>query len=119
MDIRQLGAPVALLIRDLVAGTCSVVLAAYVAVVLSPAGDPAARVLVMAVACGVLGTLLADWRASVFAAAVAAGVFVGPLTDEAGAGAYTPIIGFAALLGAGNRIMRRTTAGSTSGDAPG
>lgn len=98
------------LTRELVVGLAGVVVAYFAAVVLSPDGDLRARVVVMAVACGVLAALLTDWRAVVVVAVVSVGVFVGVLADgvsaSGGAWGFTPLFVLAVLLGVGNRRMR-------------
>lgn len=98
------------LIRELVAGAVSVVVAAFAAVVVFPAEEPVGRVMVMAVACGLLAASLSDWRATLVMAATAAGVFVGVLADGApptpAPQGFTPIFVVAVVLGAGNRRLR-------------
>ena len=98
------------LIRELVAGAVGVVVAAFAAVVIFPAEQPAGRVMVMAVACGLLAASLSDWRATLVMAAMAAGVFVGVLADGApptpAPQGFTPIFVVAVVLGVGNRRLR-------------
>ncbi|MEU7928355.1 hypothetical protein [Micromonospora sp. NPDC049107] len=98
------------LIRDLVTGAVGVVVASFATAVVFPPEDPVGRVLVMAVACGLLATALSDWRASLAVAVVAVGVFVGVLADGAPPApspwGFTPIFVVAVVLGAGNRYLR-------------
>lgn len=98
------------LIRDLVAGALGVVVASFAAAVVFPPEEPVGRVLVMAIACGLLAAALSDWRASLANAVVAAGLFVGVLADGAPPApspwGFTPIFVMAVLLGAGNRCLR-------------
>jgi hypothetical protein len=99
------------LTREIGAGAAAVVVVGFAAVVLCPAGDLAGRVLVMAVTCGLLAGVFADWRAAVVVAGSAVLVFVGFLADGAGGQgpepplSYVPIIGVATLLGVGHRRM--------------
>jgi len=95
------------------AGGCAVVVAAALvaAAVVAP-GHFAPRVLIMAIAVGVVTAVLADWRACAGVAVVAALIFVGflvhrdgDLTGSAGAWPYTLVIGLAALLGRSARRL--------------
>ncbi len=103
----------------LAAGCVGVVAAAFgVATAVAP-HDVAARAVVMAVVAGVAATLIADWRACLGVTVFAALVFVGflahrygDLTGDDSAWPYTILIGFAAVLGRGQRWMRgRAAAG--------
>ena len=65
--------------RQLMAGSAMVVVAGFAAVVLFPRAEPVGRVLVMAIAAGVLAALLTHWRACLGVMATAMLVFVGVL----------------------------------------
>jgi hypothetical protein len=98
----------------LVAGCAVVVAAAVVVVLLVPAEALPLRVLVMAVVVGVYAAVVPDTRATVGTALIAALVFAGFLADGYGAlgfragdvACYTALIGFATVLGLGQRWMR-------------
>ena len=63
--------------RRLIAGSVIVVVAGFAAVVLSPSAEPVGRVLVMAIASGVLAAFVTDWRACLGVMATSMAVFVG------------------------------------------
>lgn len=97
---------------ETVAGTAALIVTAFAAAVMFPAAEPAARVLVVAVTVGVLSARFTDWRACAGVAVIAALVFVGflahqygVLTGEPTPWSFTPLIGFAALLGRGYRRL--------------
>lgn len=97
----------------LAGGCVGVIGAAFVGAALFPAGDSGARMLVMALAAGVVAAIVRDWRAclgvTVFAALVYVGFLAGrdgELTVHGSAWAYTLLIGLAALLGRGQRRLR-------------
>jgi hypothetical protein len=110
----------------LAAGCGAVVVAALAAALLAPQ-DLAARALVVALTAGFTSVLIADWRAcagvTVFAGLVFVGFLAhryGDLTGDASAWTYTIIIVLAALLGRGQRWMRRPqrVAGASRGRVP-
>jgi hypothetical protein len=114
---------------ELVAGTAAIVVMAFAAAAMFSLGQPAGRVVIMAVAVGVLSALFTDWRAVAGIAVVASLVFVGflthqdaVLTGDPAPWFFTPLIGLAALLGSGYHRMTqiRATAdphGSVEDDA--
>jgi hypothetical protein len=65
------------LMREIGAGAAALIVMGFAAVVLFPAGDLAGRVLVMAVTCGLLAAVFADWRAAAVVAGLAVLAFVG------------------------------------------
>lgn len=98
------------LVREMIAGTGGVTLAAFATSAMCPSGEPAPRALTMAIACGILTTLLTDWRSIgvvVTACVLAYGLV---LTDSVPAAQhpweFTPIFVVAAILGVGNRLLR-------------
>jgi hypothetical protein len=97
-------------VREVIAGIGGVTLAAFATAALCPAGDPAPRALVMAIACGILTTLLTDWRAIgvVVTACVLTYGFVLTASPPAAQHPwqFTPIFVVAAMLGVGNRLLR-------------
>ena len=102
------------LIRELVGGAAAVVVAGVLAVVLFPWGEPAGRVLVMAVACGAVAAWVSQWRVRLAVVVLTGLIFAGVLGDDwtyppgaPGPWSYVPVIGFAALLGSGYRRLRR------------
>ena len=99
----------------LAGGCVGVIGAAFAGAALFPAGDGGARLLVMALAAGVVAATVRDWRACAGVTVFAALVYVGFLTGRDGvltvhgsAWSYTLLIGLAALLGRGQRWMRHT-----------
>jgi hypothetical protein len=97
---------------ELVAGTAAVVVAGFAAVALFPAPGAAGRLVVLAVAVGLVAAVCTDWRAAAGVAAVAALVFVGFLTHRYGVltgdptpWSFTPLLGFATVLGRGYRRL--------------
>jgi hypothetical protein len=97
----------------LAGGCVGMIGAAFVSAALFPAGDGIARLLVMALAAGVVAAIVRDWRACLGATVFAALVYVGFLTGRDGvltphgsAWAYTLLIFLAALLGRGQRWIR-------------
>lgn len=97
-------------VREVIAGIGGVTLAAFATAALCPAGEPAPRALVMAVACGILTTLLTDWRAIgvvVTACVLTYGfVLTGGAPAALRAWQFTPIFLVAVTLGVGNRLLR-------------
>ncbi|KUL38785.1 hypothetical protein [Actinoplanes awajinensis] len=99
-----------LVIREVIAGVSGVTVAAFATAALCPDGEPAPRALVMAVMCGLLTTVLSDWRA--IGVVVAACVFVYGFVLTASVPAaqhpweFTPIFVVAAILGVGSRLLR-------------
>ncbi len=107
--------------RESLAATAIVVVAAFAAVVLFPAGPSAGRAVVMAVGTGCATRYVADWRARAGVMALSMLVLVGPLMDgmplaEQGSWSYTPVVVLAAVLGSGYRRMIHRPDGS--GHAP-
>ena len=97
---------------EFAAGTAAIVVAGFAAATLFPPGEPAGRALIMAIVVGVLCALFTAWRACAGIAVVAVLVFVGFLTHRYGTltGApapwsYTPVFGFAVLVGRGYRRL--------------
>ena len=97
----------------LAGGCVGVIGAAFAGAALFPVADPGARLLVMALAAGVVAAIVRDWRASLGVTVFAALVYVGfldgrdgELTVHGSAWAYTLLIFLAALLGRGQRWMR-------------
>lgn len=97
---------------ELVAGTAAVVVAGFAAVALLPAPGPAGRIVVMAIVVGLVAAVCTDWCAAAGVAAVAALVFVGFLTHRYGVltgdptpWSFTPLLGFAMVLGRGYRRL--------------
>jgi hypothetical protein len=98
----------------LAGGCVGMIGAAFVSAAVFPAADAGARLLVMALAAGVVAAIVRDWRAclgvTVFAALLYVGFLAGRdgvLTVHGSAWAYTLLIGLAALLGRGQRRLRR------------
>ncbi|MFF5297662.1 hypothetical protein [Paractinoplanes globisporus] len=98
----------------LAGGCVGVIGAAFVSAAAFPPAETGARLLVMALAAGVIAAIVADWRAwlgvTVFAALVYVGFLAGhdgTLTVHGSAWASTLLIAFAALLGRGQRWMRQ------------
>ncbi|WP_249998354.1 hypothetical protein [Actinoplanes sp. M2I2] len=95
------------------AGGCvAVVVAALGAAALTGPQELATRLLILAVTAGVLARFLADWRAGAAVTVFAALTFVGFLAHQQGdlvsdvsPWPYTVLIGFAAVLGRGQRWM--------------
>jgi len=97
----------------LAGGCVGMIGAAFAGAALFPAGDGGARLLVMALAAGVVAAIVRDWRAglgvTVFAALVYVGFLAGrdgQLTVHGSAWADTLFIFLAALLGRCRRWMR-------------
>jgi hypothetical protein len=96
----------------LAGGCVAVIGAGFVAAgVFAPAED-GPRLVVMALTAGVLGAVLADWRACLGVTTFAVLVFVGFLAGRDGdllthgpAWSYAVLIGLAALLGRGWRLV--------------
>jgi hypothetical protein len=91
---------------ELAAGCVAVVGAAFTAAAVFGPAQWSARVLLMAVAAGLVAAVVKDWRASAGVALIAALLFVGFLTHRAGRLTGDPapwpdtlVIGLAALLG--------------------
>ncbi|GID95829.1 hypothetical protein ACFQFC_02100 [Amorphoplanes digitatis] len=102
---------------DLARGCVVVVAAALVAAAVFAPADLGARLMVMAGTAGVLARLLADWRACVAVTVFATLVFVGFMAHQYGelAGdpspwSHTIAIGFAALIGRGQRWIHAVNA---------
>jgi hypothetical protein len=98
----------------LAGGCTAVVLAAFATAALVSPDHFFVRAVVTAAAVGVVAAALTDWRAcagvAVFAALLYMGFLVhrdGVLTGDPTAWPYTIMIGLAALLGRGERRMRR------------
>ncbi|NMO54957.1 hypothetical protein HH310_27710 [Actinoplanes sp. TBRC 11911] len=94
----------------LAGGCVAVIGAAFLAAAVST--DMHGRLIVLALAAGVIAARTVDWRACLGSTAFAALVYVGflaghqgVLTGDEPAWAYTLVIGFAALLGRGQRWM--------------
>jgi hypothetical protein len=104
-----------------------VVVAAFAAVVLFPAGPMAGRAAVMAVAVGCATRYVADWRVCTAVTALSMLVLVAALADgmpttEHQPWSYTPVIVLAAVLGSDYRRMINHPNGSGhafSNDGPG
>jgi hypothetical protein len=97
---------------ETVAGVTAVVAAGFAAAAVFPSADSEARVVLVALAAGVLSALLTDWRACTAVTVIAALVFVGflthrygTLTGNPGPWSFTPLIGLGALTGRGYRRM--------------
>ncbi|MEV4628230.1 hypothetical protein AB0J90_18330 [Micromonospora sp. NPDC049523] len=98
----------------LVAGWAVVVAAAVVVALLVPADALPLRVLVLAAVVGVYAAVVPDTRATLGTALIAVLVFTGFLAAGYGAlgfragdiASYTALIGFATVLGLGQRWMR-------------
>jgi hypothetical protein len=91
---------------DTLAGTAAVIVAGFAAAMMFPIGQPLGRVLVVAVAAGLISVPATDWRAGAAVTVLAILVFVGFLTHRYGTltgdpapWSCTPVIGFAALAG--------------------
>lgn len=94
------------------AGGCVAVIGAGFLAAAITSGD-VGRLVVLAIAVGVIAARTVDWRACLGSTAFAALVYVGflaghqgVLTGDAPAWEATLLIGFAALLGRGQRWMR-------------
>jgi hypothetical protein len=94
----------------LAGGCVAVIGAAFLAAAVTT--DMHGRLLVLALAAGVIAARTVDWRACLGSTAFAALVYVGflaghqgALTGDAPAWAYTLVIGLAVLLGRGQRWM--------------
>jgi hypothetical protein len=94
----------------LAGGCVAVIGAAFLAAAVTT--DMRGRLLVLALAAGVIAARTVDWRACLGSTAFAALVYVGflaghqgTLTGDAPAWAYTLVIGLAVLLGRGQRWM--------------
>lgn len=99
----------------LAGGCVTVIGAACLAALAFRPGDTGARLLLMALAAGVLGAVLADWKACLGVTVFAVLVYVGFLADRDGdllahssAWSYALLIGLAAVAGRGQRWMRRS-----------
>lgn len=99
---------------EFAAGTAAIIVGGFAAATLFHPAEPAGRALVMAVVVGVLCVLFTDWRACAGIAVIAVLVFVGFLTHQYGTltGAptpwsYSPVFGFAMLVGRGYRRLTR------------
>jgi hypothetical protein len=95
----------------LAGGCVAVIGAAFLAAAVIT--DMRGRLLVLALAAGVIAARTVDWRACLGSTAFAALVYVGflaghqgVLTGDAPAWAYTLVIGVAALVGRGQRRLR-------------
>jgi hypothetical protein len=98
---------------ELAAGCVAVVAAAFLAAAAFGPAEQADRAVLMAICAGGLAAVLRDWRALAGVTVIAALLFVGFLAHQAGQltgdpapWRYTLIIGFAALLGRGQRWIR-------------
>ena len=98
---------------ELGAGCVAVVAAAFVAAAMFGPAEQVDRAVLMAICAAGLAVALRDWRAVAGVTVIAALVFVGFLAHQAGQltgdpapWRYTLIIGFAALLGRGQRWIR-------------
>ncbi|MFD0522199.1 hypothetical protein [Paractinoplanes durhamensis] len=98
---------------EFAAGAAAVIAAAFIAAAAFGWAEPAARVLTMAVAAGLVAAVLTDWRARAAVAALAALIFVGflahrfgQLSGDPAPWRYTPVIGLAALLGGSRGWLR-------------
>ena len=105
----------------LAGGFAAVVVAALAAAAVFAPAEQGARLLVMAATAGVLARFLLDWRACLAVTVIAALVFVGFLAHQAGdltgdlaPWPYTIAIGFAALLGRGQRWLHAVHAHGAS-----
>jgi hypothetical protein len=112
--------------REFIAGVAVIVVAAFALPVLFPNPSPAGRALVMSVVTGVLMALFTDWRArlgvataSIMAFAGFAGPGSGALTSDPGLWSYTPLIGLAATLGCGYRLIADVATGAVTDDSRG
>jgi hypothetical protein len=113
--------------RQVIAGSAMVVVAGFAAGVLFPTAEPVGRVLVMALATGVLAALVTDWRACLGVLVTSMLVFGGVLVPGFGGNAggpapwsYTPLLVFATMLGFGFRriIGPGTAADPQSSNGP-
>ena len=100
------------LTRQAIAGSAMVVVAGFAAAVLFPTAEPAGRVVVMALATGVLAAFVTDWRACLGVLVTSMLVFGGVLVPGSGVNAggpaawsYTPLLVLATMLGVGYRRM--------------
>jgi hypothetical protein len=98
--------------RELAAGTATIAVTAFGAPVLFPLAE--GRVLVISIVTGMLAALVTDWRARTgvtIASVMTLIVFVAPgsLAGDSAPWSYTPLIGFAALLGCGYRWLTHAT----------
>lgn len=101
----------------LAGGCVAVIGAAFVSAAAFPAAELGPRLLLMALAAGVLAAIVADWRAclgvTVFAALVYVGFLAGrdgDLIAHASVWSSTLLIGLAAALGRGQRRLRHVVA---------
>jgi hypothetical protein len=94
-------------IRELVAGSSTVVCTAFAALVVFPHGSPAEHVLIMATAVGSLAAVVSDWRArtAIAALSVPAYLWVSPSAWGVPPWQFTPLIAVAVMLGAGYRCL--------------
>ena len=93
----------------------TLVIASFAAIVLFSPEEPPGRIVVLAVACGIVASTLTDWRSAVGLILGAGFVFVvvlaGRPDTQPGHPAplsYTPLIGLAVLLGYGYRTLTAT-----------
>ena len=102
--------------REFAAGTAMIAVAAFAAPVLFPDPPPAGRVLVISMVTGMLCAVLTDWRARICVTIAAVMIFVvavAPVpespTGDSASWPYTPLIGLAAFLGYGYRLLAHAT----------
>jgi hypothetical protein len=97
---------------EIAAGAMTIGAIAAVGAVVVPATEPVGRVLILAVAVAVLAARFTRWSAAVTTAVLAAVAFAcwpapqaGVTADSATAWAFTPVFGFALMVGHGYRIL--------------
>ena len=100
------------LVREVFLIVTTVVIAGFAAIVLFPPDQPPGRIVVLAVACGIVAAALTDWRSATGLILAAGFVFVVFLAsqpdgqpDPPAPVSYTPLIGLAVLLGQGYRSL--------------
>lgn len=94
----------AVVLRETVAGITLVTVCGFAAMVLVV--DPAGRALIVAAGCGVCAARCTDWLSRTGIGMLAVLIYVMLVAHQPGLPAawpYTPVIGFASLLGAGYR----------------
>ena len=112
------------LVREVFLIVTTVVIAGFAAIVLFPPDEPPGRIVVLAVACGIVASTLTDWRSATGLILVAGFTFVVFLAgrsegqpDPPAPVSYTPLIGLAVLLGQGYRSLTTTQSRTGIDDA--
>jgi hypothetical protein len=101
--------PRTVIVREVIAGTGALLVAAFAIPVVIGADRQAVRALVLAAITGVLAALLADWRSRAGVAVVAVVLFTAVVGVQSGIDPrhFTPLIVLACLLGTGYRQLSR------------